>query len=267
MAEFQTWEQFETVRVERDGGAVRVILDREETMNAWVPQLGDDLIAALRLCAAADVRAVAITGTGRGFSSGADLSPAVEEEDPPAVYRLLEDHYHPVFKAVRELPKPVVAEVNGPAAGIGASLALACDLVIASEKAFFLLAFVRIGLVPDGGSSIWVPARAGGGRAMQMAMLGERIGAAQALDWGLANRLLEADEFATGCDQLLRELADGPTKSYAGTKRQLNNRVYAGFEEQLKLEARIQEEMMASTDFAEGVAAFRERRDANFTGA
>jgi 2-(1,2-epoxy-1,2-dihydrophenyl)acetyl-CoA isomerase len=168
---------------------------------------------------------------------------------------------------IRQMPKPVLAAVNGAAVGIGCSLALCSDIIVATESAYFLLAFVNIGLVPDGGSSVFVPARTGFTRAMEMAMLGERIPAPVALEWGLINRVLEDGEFDGGAHALLDHLAAGPTKSYAGTKRQLNARVYAGIEEQLELEAQIQQEMAASGDFQEGVLAFLEKRGPNFTGA
>ena len=151
------------------------------------------------------------------------------------------------------MPKPVVAAVNGPAVGIGLSLALAADLIVAAESAYFLLAFVNIGLVPDGGSSLFVPARIGFARATEMAMLGERIAAPQALEWGLINRVVPDDAFAAEVGALRDRLAAGPTHSYAGTKRQLNHWLYARMDEQLELEADIQQEMAASPDFAEGV--------------
>jgi 2-(1,2-epoxy-1,2-dihydrophenyl)acetyl-CoA isomerase len=164
------------------------------------------------------------------------------------------------------MPKPVVAAVNGPAVGIGLSLALASDLIVATESAYFLLAFVNIGLVPDGGSSLFVPTRVGMARAAEMAMLGERIGAPQALDWGLINRVFADDEFESASEQLVDQLAAGPTRSYAGTKRQLNNWLYTRMEEQLELEADIQQEMAGSGDFAEGVLAFVQKRQAAFGG-
>jgi 2-(1,2-epoxy-1,2-dihydrophenyl)acetyl-CoA isomerase len=165
------------------------------------------------------------------------------------------------------MPKPVVAAVNGPAVGIGLSLALAADLIVAKESAYFLLAFVNIGLVPDGGSSLLVPSRVGFARAIEMAMLGERVSAAQALDWGLINRVVADDAFADEVAALRDRLAAGPTRSYAGAKRQLNAWLYARMDEQLELEADIQQEMAGSPDFYEGVAAFVEKRQAVFRGA
>jgi 2-(1,2-epoxy-1,2-dihydrophenyl)acetyl-CoA isomerase len=156
--------------------------------------------------------------------------------------------------------------VNGGAAGIGCSLALCCDLILAAESAYFLLAFVNIGLVPDGGSSLFVPTRVGMTRATEMAMLGERVGAAQALDWGLINRAVPDARLDEETAALAARLAGGPTRSYAGTKRQLNNWLYARMAEQLELEARIQQETAGSEDFMEGVAAFVEKRPARFSG-
>jgi 2-(1,2-epoxy-1,2-dihydrophenyl)acetyl-CoA isomerase len=215
---------------------------------------------------------VRLTGAGRAFSSGADLKDitAMEEERTPEghpdVQRLLRERYHPIITLVREMPKPVLAAVNGPAAGIGCSLALAADLVIAAESAYFLLAFVNIGLVPDGGSSLLVPSRVGFARAAEMAMLGERIPAPQALAWGLINRVSPDDAFAADADALLERLAAGPTRAYAGAKRQLNGWIYGRMHEQLELEAAVQQELAGSEDFAEGVAAFVERRTAVFGG-
>ena len=263
----------ETVTLRRDGAAATIVLDRPKALNAWTRELGDELLAALREVAEDDaVRAVRLTGAGRAFSSGADLKDITgmeEERTPeghPDVQRLLRERYHPIITLVREMPKPVLAAVNGPAAGIGCSLALAADLVIAAESAYFLLAFVNIGLVPDGGSSLLVPSRVGFSRAAEMAMLGERIPAPQALAWGLINRVSPDDAFETDADGLLERLAAGPTRAYAGAKRQLNGWIYGRMHEQLELEAAVQQELAGSEDFAEGVAAFVERRTAVFGG-
>ena len=260
---------YETVLVERRGGELRITLNRPEAMNAWNKQFGFDLRDAIERAAEDDeVRAVVITGAGRAFSSGADLKAGFDPTPSgrPDVHTALTERYHPIITGIRRMPKPVLAAVNGPAVGIGLSLALAADLVIARESAYFLLAFVNIGLVPDGGSSLFVPTRVGFARASEMAMLGERIGAEQALQWGLVNRVFANDEFDAEVAALRDRLANGPTRSYAGSKRQLNNWLYARMEEQLELEADIQADMAATGDFAEGVAAFVEKRAAGFRG-
>jgi 2-(1,2-epoxy-1,2-dihydrophenyl)acetyl-CoA isomerase len=180
---------------------------------------------------------------------------------------VLTERYHPIITTIRTMPKPVLAAVHGAAVGIGLSLALAADLIVAGESAYFMLAFVNIGLVPDGGSSVFVPSRIGFARAAEMAMLGERVTAAQALDWGLINRVVADGAFDDEVAALRDRLAAGPTRSYAGTKRQLNQWLYTRMEDQLQFEADIQQEMAASGDFAEGVAAFMEKRPAAFGGA
>src|SRR3954452_21470996 len=262
----------DTVRLRRgasNGAELRIVLDRPDRMNAWDAQLERDLRAAVELAAAdPTVRAVTITGAGRAFSSGADLRAGFDPtpEGHPDVGTALRERYHPIIATVRNMPKPVVAAVNGPAVGIGCSLALACDLVIARESAYLLLAFVNIGLVPDGGSSLLVPSRVGFARAAEMAMLGERVPARQALEWGLINRVVADDGFEAEVDALAERLATGPTTSYAGTKRQLNAWMYARMDDQLALEASIQQAAVTSGDFAEGVQAFLERRPASFSG-
>jgi 2-(1,2-epoxy-1,2-dihydrophenyl)acetyl-CoA isomerase len=270
VSDFELAHRYDTVNLYRRGPAARLELNRPERMNAWDRQLGLDLLAALTAVGAdTGVRALLVTGAGRAFSSGADLKegPIGGRRDPGEVYQALTERYHPIIRAVREMPKPVVAAVNGAAAGIGLSLALACDLVIAAESAYFLLAFVNIGLVPDGGSSLLVPSRVGFARAAEMAMLGERIGAHQALQWGLINQVWPDGELAARGGELLIRLADGPTRSYAGTKRQLNSWLYQRMDEQLELEAQIQREMAASGDFAEGITAFASKRRPRFSGA
>jgi 2-(1,2-epoxy-1,2-dihydrophenyl)acetyl-CoA isomerase len=262
----------ETVVVSVADGAATITLKRPETMNAWNGQFGIDLGQAVSQVAADEsVRAVMITGAGRGFSSGADLRDVsgglTTDDGRPDVYATLTQRYHPIITAIRTMPKPVLAAVNGPAVGIGCSLALASDLVIAAESAYFLLAFVNIGLVPDGGSSLFVPTRVGMARAAELAMLGERLPASSALEWGLINRVASDELFAEEARTLLGRLAAGPTLSYAGTKRQLNNWLYSRMDEQLELEAQIQREMSSTNDFLEGALAFVEKRNARFGGS
>jgi len=267
-----TLPDLETVTLRRgasNGAELRIELNRPDRMNAWDKQLGIDLRAAVELAAGDDsVRAVTITGAGRAFSSGADLRAGFDPTatGEPDVGSALRERYHPIITGVRRMPKPVLAAVNGPAVGIGCSLALACDIVLAADSAYFLLAFVNIGLVPDGGSSVFVPARVGAGRAAEMALLGERVPAATGRAWGLVDRLVSDDSFAAEVDAFAERLATGPTRAYAGAKALLNERMYAGLDEQLELEAAQQQEMAGSTDFREGVMAFLERRPARFTG-
>ena len=260
---------YETVNLDVVDGAARIELNRPDTMNAWNKQFGQDLLAAVQRCAEDDeVRAVLVTGLGRGFSSGADLKAGFDPtpEGHPDVKTALHGTYHPIMTTIRRMPKPVVAAVNGPAVGIGCSLALCSDLIIAAESSYLLLAFVNIGLVPDGGSSLYIPARAGFTRAAEMALLGERIPAQQAYEWNLINRVVPDAELAERADELVRKLASGPTRSYAGTKRQLNQWLFTKMDEQLELEADIQQEMAASGDFVEGVTAFVQKRTAQFSG-
>ncbi|HYB23297.1 MAG TPA: enoyl-CoA hydratase-related protein [Solirubrobacteraceae bacterium] len=263
--------QLETVNVRIEEGAATIELNRPQALNAWNAQLGADLLSAVRDCAADEaVRAIVITGAGRGFSSGADLRDVsggkTTADGRPDVYATLTERYHPIMKTIREAPKPVLAAVNGPAVGIGCSLALCCDLIIAAESAYFLLAFVNIGLVPDGGSSVFVPARIGFARATELSMLGERLQASRALEWGLINRVVPDAALREEAAALAARLASGPTRSYAGAKRQLNSWLYARMDEQLDLEAKLQQESVASADFIEGVTAFVQKRPARFSG-
>lgn len=261
----------QTVAIERRGGAAIIELRRPEALNAWNDEVTDDLLAALKEVGEDDaIRAVAITGAGRAFCSGADLKAddgIVAEDGLPDLGESLRTRYNPVIVGVRQLQKPVISLVNGPAVGVGCSLALAADLTIAADSAYFLLAFVNIGLAPDGGASAFIPSRIGLARAAEMAMLGEKIPAAQALEWGLINRVVADDQLAAEGDALLAKLAAGPTRAYAGIKRQLAAWSEAELGRQLELEAEIQRGLGRTSDFGEGVAAFVARRPAEFTGA
>jgi 2-(1,2-epoxy-1,2-dihydrophenyl)acetyl-CoA isomerase len=262
---------YETVELERRGAAAIIRLNRPEALNAWNHQLGLDLLDAVRAVAADDgVRAVCVTGSGRAFSSGADLRDLTSRPLTPEghidVHTTLTTVYHPILTTLRRMPKPVIAAINGPAVGIGCSLALCCDLLLCAQSAYMLLAFVNIGLVPDGGALALLSTRAGAGRATAMALLGERVPAQELLHAGLVDEVLPDDELADRVAARLDALAAGPTRSYAGSKRQINTWLYAGLEEQLEVEAGLQQQMAASADFREGVTAFLEKRAPNFTG-
>jgi len=262
---------YEHVIWELDGGIGRVTLNRPDSLNSWTEDFGRELKQVITGDAGDEaVRAVLVTGAGRGFSSGADLKSGFDphpDDGMPDIRKELDQLYHPIIAGVRRLEKPVVAAVNGPAVGIGASLAFACDLVLAAESAYFGLAFVNIGLMPDGGSTLFVPTAVGKARAFQMALLGERISAERALEWGLVNYVYPDDRLMHEANELAAKLAAGPTRSYAASKQALNRMLYPDLDGQLDLEAELQHALARTSDFQEGVTAFVEKREAAFQGS
>ena len=256
---------YQDLRLEREGGALRIVIDRPAVLNALTPVTLEELARALTGEAADPaVRAVLLTGEGRGFCAGADLAATPVDGDIGA---FLERSYHPVVRALVDLDKPVVAGVNGVAAGAGLSLAVACDLRVASSSAVFALGFTAIGLVMDAGCSYHLPRLIGVGRTMDLALGNRRLGAEEAKAIGLVERVLPAEGFADAAWELVKGLADGPTLSYALVKRQLRATLGNDLEGQLALEAGAQSRAAASRDAAEGVAAFRAKRAPSFTGA
>src|SRR4051795_12369302 len=204
-----------TVQVERRGAVTTITLDRPQAMNAVNAELGDALKQAVEEAAADDgTRAVVLTGNGKAFCSGADLKSGFEPDADgfPDVKNALTHRFHPIIEGLKTMPKPTIAAINGPAVGIGLSFALACDLSVAAESAYCMLAFVGIGLVPDGGSSFLIPERIGFARAMEMAMLGERVPARLAFEWGLINRVVEDYALKARTEELADGLAAGPTR-------------------------------------------------------
>jgi 2-(1,2-epoxy-1,2-dihydrophenyl)acetyl-CoA isomerase len=259
----------ETVDLARSDRVAWITMNRPDALNAWTRQLGLEMIRALDDAAAdPEVRAIVVTGAGRAFSSGADLKAGglVGDDGKPDVLTELREVYNPLILRVRTVPKPVIAAVNGPAVGIGCSLALASDLIVAARSAYFLLAFVNIGLGLDGGASHTLASRVGHARAFEIAYLGERIAAERALGWNMINEVVDDEQLEPRVNELAQKLSAGPPGSYATIKRTIHDRAYAGFEQLLDFEAVLQQERASSSDFMEGVLAFMQKRPANFTG-
>ena len=258
---------YETIIVEKDGPLTTITLDRPDRLNAMAPQMADELSEALYDLG--DSRAVLITGAGKGFCSGADLAARGGRNalnSKGGSHRALQNHYNPAINMVVRAPVPVICAVNGPAAGVGCSLALAGDFVLAGKSAYFLQAFVNIGLVPDGGST-WLLARAiGRARATRMMMLGEKIGADQAEDWGLIYKACEDDALMEEARALAVNLANGPTLAYATMKRNIATALDGSITEVLLAEAEGQRLAGASKDAMEGGMAFLEKRKPAFKG-
>lgn len=250
--------------VEQDGGVLTLTLNRPDALNALNSELRRALLAALRNAARDEVvRAVILTGAGRGFCAGADLRGGGSERD---FRRVLSSEYNPLVLAMRELPKPIVASVNGAAAGAGMSLALACDLVVAAEDVRFVPAFHRIGLVPDSALARTLVRGLGRHRAFEILMGERHLHAEEAHELGLVAAVVPAAALAQTTRDLARRLADGPTRGIGLTKRLLNAAEDATLAEGLTAEAALQELAGRTEDHAEGVAAFGEKRDPNFTG-
>ena len=253
-----------TLRSTRDGAVVTLTLDRPDALNALNGPLRRELLAAVKAIARDDeARAMVITGAGRGFCAGADLRGGADER---AFRRVLRSEYNPLIEAIRRLPKPVVASVNGVAAGAGVSLAFAADVVVASEEARFVPAFSRIGLVPDSGLARVLVRGVGRHRAFEILMGERQLGADEANAMGLVAAVVPADRLADVARELAQRLAEGPTVSIGLTKRLLNAAEDATLHDALQAEAALQDLAGRSDDHAEGVAAFGEKRDPRFTG-
>jgi 2-(1,2-epoxy-1,2-dihydrophenyl)acetyl-CoA isomerase len=252
------------VETSRDGAVLTITLNRPDVLNAVNADMHRALTGALKEARAPDVRAVVITGAGRGFCVGQDLTEFREAAGDIA--GRLRGSYHPNILAIRALEKPVVAAVNGPAAGAGLSLACACDVRLASDEATFVPAFINIGLVPDSGSTYLVRRLLGTARAFEWMSSGRRLTAAEAHAWGLVSEVVEADRLEARTAELADELAALPTRGIALTKRLFDHAEHTTLEEQLELEAQLQAAATRTHDFAEGVAAFLEKREPRFEG-
>jgi 2-(1,2-epoxy-1,2-dihydrophenyl)acetyl-CoA isomerase len=261
---------YQTILFSNQGGIARITLNRPERLNAFSEQMHEDLrdaIGKVRTDSAA--RVLVLSGAGRGFCAGQDLSerkPVVNGE-PRDLSTTLERNYKPLILSLRTLDLPVIGVVNGVAAGAGVSLALACDIVIAAKSASFILAFAKLGLVPDAGLTYFLPRLIGQSRARAVSMLGERIGAEQAAQWGMIWRCVEDADLAAESDKLAAHFAQAPTRGVALTKQVIDASYDNGLGAQISLEAKLQAELGRTNDYKEGVAAFLEKRMAKFTGS
>ncbi len=250
------------------GKWTKVTLNRPEKLNCFNADMLRLLYKILFEISESDKRAILITGNGRAFCAGQDLS----ERDPntknwpPDLRKILDQGVNPIVKLITELPMPVVSAVNGVAAGAGANLALASDLVIASDKAKFIQAFSKIGLAPDAGGSWTLPNKVGLARAIGLAFSGKPLSARKAVKWGLIWRSYDDDLLMLEAQKLLDKLANGPTLAYAKTKFLMRNSLKQSFQDQLNLEAQTQLECAKSKDYTEGISAFLEKRSPNFKG-
>ena len=248
----------------RDAGVLTITLNRPEKLNAFTRTLHEELQAALEVARDPEVRAVVLTGAGRGFSAGQDLGEFGEGGD---VASMLRATYHVNVMAIRSLEKPVIAAVNGVCAGAGLSLASACDIRLASDAAFFVPGFVGIGLIPDSGGTYFLQRLLGTARAFEWMTSNRRLTAAEAHAWGLVSEVMQAESFGARVAERAAELAAGPTHAIALTKRLYDEAGTATLEEQLEREAEAQAEAAHTDDFREGVAAFAEKREARFSGS
>ncbi|MEL6239601.1 MAG: enoyl-CoA hydratase-related protein [Pseudomonadota bacterium] len=259
---------YETIRVEADGPLTTITLNRPDRLNAMPPQMADEIGQVFYDLG--EARAVLITGEGKGFCSGADLAARSDADGPSnkgGSHQALMQHYNPMINQIMRAQIPVICAVNGPAAGVGCSLALTADFTIAGKSAYFLQAFVNIGLVPDGGST-WMLTRAiGRARATRMMMLGEKIGAEQAEEWGLVYKCVADELLMDEARALAEKLANGPTVALAAMKRNITTALDGDFNKVLLSEAEGQKTASASADAMEGGIAFLQKRKAEFKGA
>jgi len=260
---------FESIRLEVADGIARITLDRPDRLNSFNTRMHAELRAALdEVRGTPSVRVLLLTGAGRGFCAGQDLSDraVAPGSEPVDLGASIEQNYRPLVLGLRRLPFPVVCAVNGVAAGAGANLALACDIVIAARSATFIQAFCKIGLVPDSGGTFFLPRLVGTARALGLALLGDKLPAEQAASWGLIWQCVDDAELMPTVDRLLAQLAQAPTRGLAAIKRAIYDSADNTLDAQLTVERDLQRELGYSDDYREGVAAFLAKRPPAFSG-
>ena len=260
---------YQSILFSIDRGAARLTLNRPDRLNSFTDAMHAEVRDALATVRAdASVRVLLLTGAGRGFCAGQDLADraVAPGAEPVDIGASIERNYKPLVLSLRALPMPVVCAVNGVAAGAGANIALACDIVIAAKSASFIQAFARIGLLPDAGGTYFLPRLVGSARAMGLALLGEKLSAEQAAAWGLIWKCVDDGDLTSTVDAMLQHFAGAPTRGLAATKRALQQAAGNTLEAQLDIERDLQRELGRSDDYREGVAAFAAKRPAQFTG-
>lgn len=255
---------YQTILYSVSDNIATITLNRPDVMNGLNAQMRADITHAVRR-SSDEARVLVLTGAGRGFCSGQDLGDGASAADLD-LERVLKEEYEPMLKAIYDCPIPTISAVNGAAAGAGANLALAADVVIAAKSAFFMQAFARIGLIPDAGGTYWLPRQMGFAKAMGAALFADRISAQQADDWGMIWESVADDDFAAKVRERAAHLANGPTKSYALIKQALRGSLDNSLDEQLDTEATLQGQAGKTRDFLEGVMAFMEKRLPKYEG-
>lgn len=255
-----------TVLFQIDSQVAVITLNRPDKLNAFNREMALLLQQQLDQCASmSEVRCVYITGAGKGFSAGQDLAEIVAS-DGPTMTQILSEHYNPIIQRIREIPKPVIAAVNGVAAGAGANIALCCDIVVAAQSASFIQAFSKLGLIPDSGGTYFLPRLIGWQKASALAMLGDKISAEEAERMGMIYKVIAGDGFASATLQLAKQVAQMPTQGLALIKQALNHSFTNNYQQQLALEDQLQQQAALTNDYKEGVDAFLEKRTPLFTG-
>ncbi|AZQ43802.1 enoyl-CoA hydratase-related protein [Nonlabens ponticola] len=256
----------QSIQLEINNGIAQITLNRPQVFNSFNKEMAFAMQDALDRCKQGDVRAVMITGSGKAFCAGQDIQEITDPEKNPGFEAILDDHYNPIVTRIRDLEKPVVAAVNGVAAGAGANIALCCDVVIATKSAAFIQAFSKIGLIPDSAGTYFLPKLIGFGKASAVMMLADKITATEADQMGMIYKAVEDDEFSAFAKAVTEKLSKLPTIALANTKKALNESMSNTVEQQLALESKLQIQSANTADYEEGVAAFMEKRKPEFKG-